>query len=285
MKPTVLIADPDPFKLANLEDRLVNQGLRVLTAGDGEQVLNTVARERPDLILLEASLPLLSGLEVLDIIRSDSLLHDVRMVLIVPADDESVSEVALSKGANDILTSPYAQSEVILRVQKSLALPQEPDARPANVKSSAGGDGGRQALEDTLIYEWRRSARYGHALTCLVVRVNNLRDLVAAGGTARSDDALASLQVSLTDLVRDVDHVFRSGEGEFTIVLPETDSTGAEALVERATLGWRQNRLGLPHDAPGLDLSLGYATRHTDGGGPADPEELTRNAKDRISHI
>ncbi len=285
MTTTILIADADPFNLAQLEECCSERGHRVLTAGDGEQVLSSVAREPPDVILLQAELPALSGLQVLNILREDPILRGIRVVIITDAANEDSAAQALNLGADDVLTHPYAMPEVPLRIEAALRqvaaaahLAQaQPSAQPESIAP------GRHDLRTTLAYEWRRAERYGHNLSCLVLRVANLRDLVAQGGAAASDQSMSALELGIRSLIREVDYVFRSAQGEFTLILPETSAIGAEALAQRTLTRWAADRLGLPEEAPALLLELGHASRDPEGDGVKDIDKLQQDARDRTA--
>jgi DNA-binding response OmpR family regulator len=89
----------------------------VLTAADGRDALDSVRRERPDLVVLDIGLPHLDGLDVTREIRRDSSLP---IVMLTARDDEIDKIVGLELGADDYLTKPFSPRELVARVKAVL---------------------------------------------------------------------------------------------------------------------------------------------------------------------
>lgn len=117
---TVLVVDDDPDMVLLLEAALRAEGVRVLTAADGEAALDAARRERPTLILLDMNMPGRTGLEVCGALRaeSDSSLRDVPILLLTGTKlSESDLVEAFVAGATDYLTKPIKPSLVRSRVR------------------------------------------------------------------------------------------------------------------------------------------------------------------------
>jgi DNA-binding response OmpR family regulator len=114
---TVLIVDDEPKIAALARDYLEHTGFRVLTAADGRDALDSVRRERPDLVVLDIGLPHLDGLDVTREIRRDSSLP---IVMLTARDDEIDKIVGLELGADDYLTKPFSPRELVARVKAVL---------------------------------------------------------------------------------------------------------------------------------------------------------------------
>jgi DNA-binding response OmpR family regulator len=114
---TVLIVDDEPKIAALARDYLEHAGFRVLTAADGRDALDSVRRERPDLVVLDIGLPHLDGLDVTREIRRDSSLP---IVMLTARDDEIDKIVGLELGADDYLTKPFSPRELVARVKAVL---------------------------------------------------------------------------------------------------------------------------------------------------------------------
>src|SRR5688500_4710229 len=104
MSALVLVAEADPFNLRLLTDLCSTLGYEVVTAGDGGAVLDSVARERPHLLLMDAALPVMDGLQVLRILKADANLAHVPVLLVTAEGDEAVQRQALESGAEDYVT-------------------------------------------------------------------------------------------------------------------------------------------------------------------------------------
>ena len=82
MTHTVLIADDEPNIVISLEFLMKREGHRVLVARDGAQALEAIRRDRPDLVLLDVMMPVLTGFEVCQQVRADESLAGTKILLL-----------------------------------------------------------------------------------------------------------------------------------------------------------------------------------------------------------
>ena len=114
----ILVVDDDP-KIVNLvRAYLLSSGFTVLSAGDGAQALESVRRDRPDLILLDLMLPEVDGLEVMRRLREEGSEIPILILSARGATSERVR--GLAQGADDYLPKPFAPSEMLERVRAIL---------------------------------------------------------------------------------------------------------------------------------------------------------------------
>ena len=110
----VLVVD-DEEPIRELVTRyLVREGLGVLTAADGDHALETVRRERPDVVILDLNLPGIDGLEVCRRLRTFS---DAYVLMLTARGEEIDRVVGLSVGADDYLVKPFSPRELAARVR------------------------------------------------------------------------------------------------------------------------------------------------------------------------
>mgnify|MGYP001821242323 FL=1 len=121
----------------------------------------------------------------------------------------------------------------VLRATRSERLGIPESAPPADQRDPVTGAGTPSQLLISLDYEHTRATRYGHPLTCMVVRVTNTADLAAASDDGTADRAMALIGSGLKACIRAVDHLFRLRRDEFCILLPETDGEGAGYVFRR----------------------------------------------------
>ena len=114
---TILIADDEPRYVRWITLNLQASGYRVLSAADGEASLETTARERPDLVLLDIGLPRLDGLDACRRIRQFST---VPIIMLTARAAESDKVAGLDAGADDYLTKPFGPPELLARVRAAL---------------------------------------------------------------------------------------------------------------------------------------------------------------------
>ena len=122
----ILVVEDEPDIAALIGYQLTRAGFRVETTLNGVEALRTVARDIPDLIVLDRMLPGISGDEVLSRLKDDPETQGVP-VLVLTAKKEREERIAgLELGADDYLTKPFSPRELVLRVQAILRRTQEP---------------------------------------------------------------------------------------------------------------------------------------------------------------
>ncbi len=118
MSARVLVVEDDPTMAEVLVAYVVKAGYQVYLAGDGHAALTGWERFKPDVVVLDVMLPLLSGLEVL---RRRRRVRDHAAVIMLSARGEEEDRlVGLETGADDYVVKPFSPREVILRIEALL---------------------------------------------------------------------------------------------------------------------------------------------------------------------
>jgi two-component system, cell cycle response regulator len=286
---TVLVADDDPFNLRLLQELCEAAGYRVLTAEDGGAVLAVVARERPDLVLLDLHMPEKDGFEVLATLKSDPELGAIPVVIVTALGDAESRARGIELGAEDYVTKPFRVFEIQQRIRNSLRLSAaehamkeaEERARQSELIDPLTRTGTSAQLLVTLDYEYTRAERYGHELTIMLLRIVNYTELVGATSIETGEGALIQLAAGLRASIRAIDHLFRSDLEEFTIVLPETGVDGANIVRARVVDRHNDGTLWSARIEPQPQLAFGLACFPHDA--PENASSLLRTAVSRLN--
>ncbi|PMK04499.1 response regulator [Vibrio sp. 10N.261.55.A7] len=132
--PLLLIADDEPVNLRILDSFLRIEGYRVRTAKDGNEALEQVEKEKPELLLLDVMMPGLSGYSVCEKLR-EQYDHSELPVIMLTALNQSDDRVrGFEAGANDYLSKPFNKQELAARITAHLAASQAEKRRIENSK-------------------------------------------------------------------------------------------------------------------------------------------------------
>lgn len=131
MTQRILVVDDDRSIVKVLRGYLEQSGYQVLTAYDGEAALRTLRRERPDLVVLDLMMPGCDGWEITRLVRADSALASLPIILLTARVDDGDKIFGLELGADDYITKPFNAREVVARVNallRRMRLDQLPSA-------------------------------------------------------------------------------------------------------------------------------------------------------------
>jgi DNA-binding NarL/FixJ family response regulator len=116
----VLAVDDSPEALSFVHDALEDSGMDVLVALEGKQALTIAKRMRPDIILLDAMMPLMNGFETCAALKAESTLADIPVIFMTGLGDSEHIVQGLEAGGVDYLTKPIQPNELIARIHVHL---------------------------------------------------------------------------------------------------------------------------------------------------------------------
>ncbi|NLF55844.1 MAG: response regulator [Thauera phenolivorans] len=120
MAKKILIADDEPNIVISLEFLMKREGFDVLIANDGDEAVQRIRGDRPDLVLLDVMMPKKSGFEVCQEIKSDPALADIRILMLTAKGRDTEVAKGLALGADAYMTKPFATKELVERVRELL---------------------------------------------------------------------------------------------------------------------------------------------------------------------
>jgi two-component system alkaline phosphatase synthesis response regulator PhoP len=123
--PKILIIDDEPTMrelLMETLEKLEDKGVEILVAEDGEEGLEIVRTEKPDLIILDVTMPGINGFEVCDIVKNKLGMKDVYVLMLTASvmglDKQNYKDV----GADNFMTKPFDPDEIIKETAKILKI-------------------------------------------------------------------------------------------------------------------------------------------------------------------
>lgn len=123
--PTVLIVDDEQHIRLLIEqtlEDLEDDGVELLTASDGEEALDVVANQRPELVFLDVTMPKRNGFEVARAIKADPGLTGTTVIMLTAKGQAYDREQGLAAGADQCITKPFDPDDLLRRARQALGL-------------------------------------------------------------------------------------------------------------------------------------------------------------------
>lgn len=133
MPPTLLLADDSLTIQRVVSLTFADQSIRVVVAKDGQDAINRMTSERPDLVLADTNMPCVDGYELARWVRQQPHLNAVPVLLLAGATDPVDEQRLHDSGANGVLEKPFEPSHVISRVKELLGMKTPPASAPTRL--------------------------------------------------------------------------------------------------------------------------------------------------------
>ena len=132
MSATILVVDDEPQIRRVMRTTLASTGYTVLEARSGEEALELMQKERPELVLLDVNMPGMGGLAACREIRDRS---DAAIIMLTVRNTEKDKVMALDAGADDYVVKPFGMEELLARIRAALRRTASAEPVPAFVSS------------------------------------------------------------------------------------------------------------------------------------------------------
>lgn len=116
----ILVVDDEDHIVELIKFNLESSGYEVILAFNGEDAIEKVLEEKPDLIILDLMLPKIDGVEVCKIVKQNEATSNISIIMLTAKSDESDKIVGLETGADDYMTKPFSVKELMARVNAVL---------------------------------------------------------------------------------------------------------------------------------------------------------------------
>ncbi|MEK7233118.1 MAG: response regulator [Elusimicrobiota bacterium] len=117
---TILIADDLPDLLQALKETLEREGFIVTAVGDGQEALDAIRADPPDIAVLDLKMPHLTGFQVCQTLREDPLLENLPVIILSASGTRDSKITGLDLGADDFITKPVDVHELLARIRMIL---------------------------------------------------------------------------------------------------------------------------------------------------------------------
>lgn len=119
-KAKILVVDDEPDVVSFLERTLTAEGFEVVSAYDGISALDLVDAERPDLVLLDLMMPMISGYEVCEQIKANPQTQDTPVICVSSAHTPDARAQSLKAGASTLIVKPFLPVELLAQIRRYL---------------------------------------------------------------------------------------------------------------------------------------------------------------------
>ncbi|MGB5607042.1 MAG: diguanylate cyclase, partial [Gammaproteobacteria bacterium] len=289
---TIMMVDDEPINMEVVQTYLEEAGYRnFITISESKRALEIIRQKDPDVILLDLVMPLVTGFDILEILRGDAELKHIPVIVLTSSDDSETKLKALHLGATDFLAKPVDSSELSLRLRNTLAAKAYQDH--LTYYDSLTGLPNRRRFSDRLAMALEHSRQTGVSGGVLHIDLDRFKQINDTLGHTVGDALLKAVADRLELRLRGGDAVgrfreddirislSRLGGDEFTVLLPTIDSAESAARIARRIL----NALSESFDINGHELfvtpSIGISVYPNDGD---DIDTLLKHADIAMYH-
>jgi two-component system sensor histidine kinase/response regulator len=124
----ILVVDDEPANIFFLKGILAGEGYKVITASSGMECLEILNDTRPDVILLDIMMPVITGIEVLEKIQKNENTKNIPVIMVTAKTESTDVEEALDKGAVEYIKKPIDEIELLARLRTTLRIKKYEDA-------------------------------------------------------------------------------------------------------------------------------------------------------------
>ncbi|HEY7322809.1 MAG TPA: diguanylate cyclase [Candidatus Binatia bacterium] len=261
---TILVIEDHPDQRDLLAIVLQREGYRVVTAGNGVEAMEKLQKEDVQIALSDIMMPKMDGFELIKAIRSEPALKGIYMILITARIQEGDRVRGLDLGADDYITKPFSFSELLARVRVgSRVVNYQQNLEYQTQIDPLTGLFNRRAFERKIAEEYERAKRYNHAVSVLLLDIDNFKNINDTYGHHIGDMALAKISAILREKTRRSDFPARYGGEEFVLILPETEQENALQVANKIHEEIRSQMFGTSGAIFSLTVSIGLSSTST----------------------
>ena len=231
----ILIVDDNPVNIDFLVELLKEYDAR--TVLDGISALEAVEEERPDVILLDISMPGMDGFEVCETLKSSAKNRDIPVIFLSASHDTESIVRAFEVGGVDYISKPYNTQEVLIRLQTQLKLKKALELleHRALYDDLTGVPNRKKFFQDS--QRWIKRSQAGIPFYLYILSIENFIDLNDKYGYEVGDQVIKAIALIVKKLVKANYVLSRFGGSEFFLVFNGIEKTEADRWVNAVKQG------------------------------------------------
>lgn len=277
---TILIADGDASTLKMLRKYMEESSYRVIEAHNGSEVISMQKELNPDLIIMDSDLPLVSGFEACNTIKSSIDGVNCPVVIITDRNDEISANRAMDAGAIDFIQKPIFLPVLKQRV-KSIVVSK---TAQRHIEHLAYHDRltnlpNRIMFDEKIDVALKIAHREKTKVAVMFMDLDRFKNVNDSLGHQAGDKLLQQAADRMKRMIRPGDTLARMGGDEFTVLLQDIDETDSDVNAARRVaeriIRVMNERFDIDGNSVHVGVSIGIAVSGSDGN---DSETLLKNA-------
>jgi len=237
----VVVADDDRATCEHISQLLRARGLVVVPANDGQKAIDAVRAQPVDLVVLDVDMPGLNGIDACRVVKTITKDRFVPVVLLAAQDDLSARAQGLRTGADDHVTKPFEDSELLARIENMLRVKRAHDdvqfakneLRYTSMHDQLRALPDHRFFHECLAIEFEEAQRHLDPLACCIIAVDEFRAIVSEHGAEIAGLFLDEVSVRVQRTIRATDIAAQFRTAEFGLLLPNTRPARALTLADR----------------------------------------------------
>jgi len=264
-KAKILIADDEVSIRDAIKAILLMDNYRVVIAKNGKEAVEVFKKESPDLVILDVSMPYLTGFQVLEKIKiyfGERYIPVLFLTVSVKMDDKLK---ALYGGAVDYLTKPASPEELLARIKNFLEIKKNHDKlKEAAVYDWMTGAMNKGHFLKKAREELEKAVRNKTPLSFIFMDIDHFKKINDEVGHLAGDSVIAEFGTRLKKQIRNIDLLGRFGGDEFMVMLPHKGKKEALVVAKRIEKAVRTKPIVFEKKKISVTTSQGVVSLETD---------------------
>jgi diguanylate cyclase (GGDEF)-like protein len=263
-KAVVVVADGDRATCERICRLLRVRGLTVVPASDGQKAIDAVRAQEIDLVVLDVDMPGLNGIDTCRVVKSITKDRFVPVVLLAAPGDLRARVQGLRTGADDHVTKPFEDAELLARIENMLRMKRAHDdvqfakneLRYTSVHDQLRPLPDHRFFHECLAIEFEEAKGHLDPLACCILAVDDFRELVSTHGTELAGRVLDEVYARVQRTIRATDIAARFRTAEFGLLLPNTRPARALTLADRIVTEVALRPFELPQSDASIEVTI-----------------------------